>query len=236
MAGEARRRRLRALLDRAGVADGALEHVEAAFIHESAAKEERLLSNQRLEFLGDAVLGVVAARWLYATYPDEQEGTLAKRKAAIVSDRAIAQSARRLGFADLVRVGAGERAHGGSERSSILADAFEAFLAALYLAYGLDAATRFVEREHIASVDREGSARADAKTQLQELTQAHLACTPVYEERCEGPAHERTFTSVVRVHDRILGTGTGPSKKAAQQDAAAQALITLRERYEAQAD
>jgi ribonuclease-3 len=230
MAGEQRRRRLRALLDLADVPEDALERVEAAFVHESAAKEQQIVSNERLEFLGDAVLGLSVARWLYATYPDEKEGALAKRKAAIVSDFAIAQTARRLGFGELVQLGVGERAHGGSDRTSILADAFEAFVAALFLDYGLPLAQRFVEREHIAHVDHERAAVSDAKTQLQELTQARLQCTPVYRERGEGPPHLRIFTSTVTVNGETLGTGTGPSKKAAQQNAAAQALLVLQER------
>lgn len=231
MAGEARRRRLRALLDRAGISNAAAEAIDAAFIHESAAKEELLDSNQRLEFLGDAVLGLVVAHWLYKSYPGEKEGILAKRKAAIVSDSAIAQTARRLGFADLVRIGAGERAQGGADRSSTLADAFEAFVAAIYLNHGMDAAQRFLEREHIASVDHDLAAMSDAKTELQELTQAHLGCTPAYQDAGDGPAHQRVFTSIVTVSGETLGTGVGPSKKAAQQNAAAQALLTLRTRF-----
>src|SRR5579884_3360244 len=198
MAGEQRRRRLRALLDLADVPAEALDRIDAAFVHESAAKEQQMLSNERLEFLGDAVLGLTVARWLYATYPDEKEGTLAKRKAAIVSDLAIAQTARRLGFGELVQLGVGERAHGGSERTSILADAFEAFVAVLYLEHGFPLAQRFVEHEHIAHVD-----------------------------------HSRVFTSTVTVNRETLGTGTGPSKKAAQQNAAAQALLILQERLHA---
>lgn len=231
MAGEQRRRRLRALLDLADVPAEALESVERAFVHESAAKEQQILSNERMEFLGDAVLGLVVSRWLYATYPDEREGVLAKRKAAIVSDSAIAQTARRVGLGDLLQLGAGERAHGGQERTSILADAFEAFVAALFLEHGFDAARRFVEREHIANVDHAAAGQADAKTQLQELTQAHMACTPAYNEHAEGPPHQRTFTSVVSVNGEALGTGTGPSKKAAQQNAAAQALLVLQGRF-----
>lgn len=230
MAGESRRRRLRALLDLAGVTADSLAAIDAAFVHESAAKEQQLLSNERLEFLGDAVLGLVAARWLYATYPNEREGALAKRKAVVVSDFAIAQTARRLGFGELVQLGVGERAHGGNERTSILADAFEAFVAVLFLDYGLSTAQRFVEREHLAHVDLALAAISDAKTQLQELTQAQLQCTPVYRERGEGPPHLRIFTSTVTVNGETLGTGTGPSKKAAQQNAAAQALIILQER------
>ena len=227
MAGESRRRRLRALLDLADVPVESLEHVEAAFVHESAAREQQLQSNERLEFLGDAVLGVIVANWLYATYGGEKEGELAKRKAAIVSDAAIAGTARRLGFSDLLVVGAGERMHGGTERSSTLADAFEAFLAVLFLRHGLQAARGFVENEHIARVDHEQAAQADAKTQLQELTQARLGCTPEYREQGEGPAHQRTFTSCVLVNGENLGPGMGPSKKAAQQNAAAAALATL---------
>ena len=233
MAGEQRRRRLRALLDLADVPAEMLDRIEASFVHESAAKEQQILSNERLEFLGDAVLGLAVAQWLYATYPDEKEGTLAKRKAAIVSDFAIAQTARRLGFGELVQLGVGERAHGGSERTSILADAFEAFIAAVFLERGVAVAQRFVEREHIASLDHENAALSDSKTQLQELTQARLACTPVYRERAEGPAHLRIFTSTVAVNDETLGTGTGPSKKAAQQNAAAQAILILQERLHA---
>lgn len=231
MAGEQRRRRLRALLDLADVPAETLDAIEQAFVHESAAKEQQIVSNERMEFLGDAVLGLIVARWLYGAYPDAKEGVLAKRKAAIVSDSAIAATARRIGFGDLVQLGAGERAHGGSERTSILADAFEAFLAALFLEHGFEAAQRFVEREHIANVDHETAGQADPKTQLQELTQAHLACTPAYSEHAEGPAHQRTFTSVVTVNGEALGTGIGPSKKAAQQIAAAQALHVLQGRF-----
>jgi ribonuclease-3 len=234
MAGEQRRRRLRALLDLAEVPAESLEAIDRAFVHESAAKEQQIHSNERLEFLGDAVLGLIVSGWLYATYPDEKEGTLAKRKAAIVSDSANARTARRLGFGDLVHLGAGERAHGGKERASILADAFEAFVAALFLEHGFPAAQRFVEREHIANVDHEHAAVADAKTQLQELTQASLGCTPVYREKGEGPPHQRVFTSTVTVNGEALGTGTGPSKKAAQQSAAAAALHILQERFGSQ--
>lgn len=231
MAGERRRARLRALVRRAGVRPAGLEAFERAFVHESAAAEKRLDSNERLEFLGDAVLGLATARWLYGRYAGEPEGVLAKRKAAIVSDSAIAETARRLQFAEIIDVGAGERAHGGEMRASILGDAFEAFVAVLFLEHGLDAAAQFVEREHIAHFDVEKAVRADFKTELQELTQARLQCAPRYRERGEGPAHSRTFTSVVQVGAEVLGTGTGPSKKSAQQQAAAAALRTLQERF-----
>ncbi|MFN2449090.1 MAG: ribonuclease III [Candidatus Baltobacteraceae bacterium] len=232
MAGEQRRRRLRALLERAGIKDAPLERIEAAFVHDSAAAEQGTRSNERLEFLGDAVLGAVVAHWLYEHFPHDPEGTLAKRKAAIVSDRALAQTAARLGFGELIELGTGERARGGTQRASILGDAFEAFLAALFLGHGLGAVQRFVLREHVASLDLERASQADAKTQLQELTQGRLACAPEYRESGDGPDHARTFITQVQVGGEVLGTGTGPSKKAAQQQAAAAALHALQERFE----
>ena len=230
MPGEARRKRLRVLLRLAGVPGDDVATVEGAFVHESAAKENALRSNERLEFLGDSVLGLIVSEWLCAQYTDDLEGTLAKRKAAIVSDSALAVSAKRLGFSDLLMLGTGERASGGAERASSLADAFEAFIASLYLHHGLAAAQRFVQREHIAHTDHTREAIGDAKTSLQEFTQEHFACTPDYREEGEGPSHLRTFTSFVTVKGELLGTGTGPSKKAAQQDAAAIALRTLQAR------
>lgn len=234
MAGEARRRRLRALLKQAGAAASDTALVERAFVHESAAKERALISNERLEFLGDAILGFVSSRYVYERFPDEPEGKLAKRKAAIASDRAIAQTAARLHFADLIDVGAGERAHGGNERPSVLADAFEAFVAALYLTHGLETARAFIERHHIAHLDHARAAESDPKTQLQELAQGRHGTPPRYEESATGPAHLRTFTSSVFVEGEMLATGSGPSKKAAQQEAAAKALAMLRTRTEAE--
>jgi ribonuclease-3 len=231
MAGEARRRRLRALLEVAGLEEDALVAVDAAFVHESAAKERQIESNERMEFLGDSVLGMVVAHWLFDRFGDDREGSLAKRKGAIVSDEALARSARRLKFGELVDLGAGERAQRGNERTSILADAFEAFIAAIYLHAGLEKARAFVEREHIAHVDVDRATEADAKTSLQEFTQAHLACMPAYREEGDGPPHERVFTSTVTVDGEELGTGTGPSKRAAQQLAAAEALRTLQMRF-----
>ncbi|HEY8297831.1 MAG TPA: ribonuclease III [Candidatus Baltobacteraceae bacterium] len=221
---------MRALLEVANLPSGALEVLEPAFVHESAAREGGIPSNERLEFLGDAILGAIVAGWLYANYPDDKEGTLAKRKAAIVSDRSLATSARRLGFSELLHVGAGERAHGGTERTSILADCFEAFIAAVYGTYGLEPARDFVVREHIAFVDHATANLADSKTQLQELSQERFACMPVYREEGQGPAHERRFTATVSVNGELLGTGSGPSKKDAQQAAATQALTTLQAR------
>lgn len=230
MPGEVRRRRLRALLKRSGAAQVDPAVVEAAFVHESAARERASTSNERLEFFGDAILGFAAARYVYQTYPQATEGELARRKNALVSGEACAQSARRLGFGDLVVLGQGMQAAGGTDNASILADAFEAYIAALYFATDLPTVTSFLEREHLAASDRIELGDSDAKTALQEMTQARSGTMPVYFERAEGPPHDRRFTSQVRVGDEILGEGIGSSKKAAQLSAASMALAALRQR------
>jgi ribonuclease-3 len=226
-----RRRRIAALLKLSGAPELDPAQVEAAFVHESAAREGAGPSNQRLEFFGDSILGFVTARWLWERYPDAAEGELHRRKAAIVSGDACAQTARRLGFGDLMRLGVGTQQSGGAANASILADAFEAYLGALYLRTDIERVAHFLEAAHLVHVDRAESAEADAKTALQEFTQARFAVAPTYFERAEGPAHDRRFTSQVRVADEIVGEGIGASKKAAQQSAAAMALASLRNRH-----
>lgn len=230
MPGEARRRRLRALLRRSRLEmDSAA--LERAFIHDSAVLVERLVdagaSNQRLEFLGDAVLSLTTARWLYLRYPNDREGELTRRRAALVNDAMLSQTARRLGFPELVILGPAEAAAGGAERESILAAALEAFIGAIYLEAGIGIASDFIEREHLERVEHAQMAAADPKTALQELTQARLGTTPAYEDAASGPAHSRTFTSRVTVQGRLLGEGIGSSKKAAQRAAAEIALSVL---------
>ena len=230
MAGERRRARLRALLKTAGIGDVDPARVERAFVHASAGREQSLGSNERLEFFGDAILGFVASRWLMTTYPDASEGTLTRRKANLVSGIACAETARRLGFPELMVLGHGLDRSGGNTQETVLADAFEAFLAALYEASDIDHVVRFLEREHIVPADRRDAGQRDAKTDLQEFAQGTLRQTPLYFERAEGPPNDRRYTSQVRVGDEILGEGIGPSKKVAQQSAAAMALSTLRGR------
>ena len=133
VAGEQRRRRMRALLKKAHVAPADLDLFDQAFVHESAAREQRRFSNERLEFLGDSVLGFVAASWLYVQHPNVDEGWLTRRKAAIVNDRALATTALRLGFPELLQMGEGMARAGGAHNETMLADAFEAFAGALFL-------------------------------------------------------------------------------------------------------
>lgn len=226
-----RRRRVAALLKLSGAPELDPSAVEQAFVHESAAREGAGPSNERLEFFGDAILGFVTARWLMARYPEANEGELHRRKAAIVSGDACAQSARRLDLGDIVRLGVGLQQDGGATNTTVLADVFEAYLGALYLQTDIERVARFLETHHLAHVDRAESADADAKTALQEFTQARFAVAPIYFERAEGPPHDRRFTSQVRIADEIVGEGIGASKKAAQQSAAAMALAYLRNRH-----
>ena len=228
MSGEARRRRLRALLSRSGADDIEPPAVLEAFTHGSASREGAGPSNERLEFLGDAILGFIASRWLFARYPRAAEGELTRRKALLVSGDACAESARRLGLGDLILLGHGMESAGGADNTTVLADAFEAYLAALTRSAGLETATAFLEREHLLPLDSGEFVEADAKTALQELTQADHGTTPIYFERAEGPPHDRRYTSQVRLRGEVLGEGIGSSKKTAQQSAAAMALARLR--------
>jgi ribonuclease-3 len=227
MSGEARRRRMRALLRAAGVKAGAFDVLERAFVHDSFARESGEASNQRLEFLGDSILGFIAAAWLYERYPDEPEGMLTLRKARIVNDAELARTARRLKLSEALMLGAGMRNAGGTDNASILAAAFEAVVAALYEEFGLRAARRFVEREHILLLDHDARSLLDAKTRLQHLAQARLGGTPAYHDESSGPPHEPTFTSYVDVGGETLGSGSGSSKQIAQQAAAERALEAL---------
>ena len=208
-------------------AAGDLSLVEQAFVHESYAKERGDASNERMEFFGDSVLGFVTAAWLFERYGEEPEGMLTIRKAAIVNDAQLAATARRLGFSELVQLGTGMRAAGGADNVSILANAFEAFVASLCARYGLEKARHFVVNEHIERLDHETASLLDAKTRLQHYAQAHLSGTPVYRDSTRGTPQRPAFSSRVSVKGKTLGTGSGPSKKAAQQAAAKAALSKL---------
>lgn len=226
-----RRRRIAALLKLSGAPELDPAAVEAAFVHESAASEGAGASNQRLEFFGDAILGFLTSRWLWARYPAAAEGELSRRRASIVSGDACAQSARRLDLGSIVLLGVGMQHDGGTTNTSVLADVFEAYLAALYLATDIERVARFLEAHHFAFADHPDAGAGDAKTALQEFAQARFAVAPVYFERAEGPPHDRRFTSQVRIADEVVGEGIGASKKAAQQSAAAMALAYLRNRH-----
>jgi ribonuclease-3 len=205
-------------------------------VHDSAAKEAAegagpaIVSNQRLEFLGDALLGFVVARYLFDRYPEASEGELTLRKASLVRDAALAQTAERLGFGPLLVLGKGLAGKGGPTRS-MLADAFEAFVACLGRAAGADVAAEFVRREHVEPLEAAAEPVDDPKTALQEYSQRRWTAAPRYHDRFEGPPHERRFIAEVEVEGERLAAGEGPSKKEAQRAAAARALAVLSERH-----
>lgn len=184
-------------------------------------------SNERLEFLGDSVLGFLTATELFERHAAFAEGELTRMRAAYVCEASLAQAAAALGITDVLLVGRGERLDGGRRRPSIMADAFEAVLAAVYLDGGLEPARRCVLN---FLLDRElPSSVSDYKTMLQELTQKNGGPAPEYILTGEsGPDHNKLFEVAVRVGGKPLGSGSGRNKKAAEQEAARQALETLK--------
>lgn len=187
---------------------------------------------ERLEFLGDAVLAAAAAEWLYRRYPDLPEGDLSQLKGWLVSRPVLARHARRLGLGELLRLGVGEERSGGRDKDSLLADAFEAVLGAIFLDGGFAAARRAVERLLVeAAAERpDDPLRADAKTRLQELAQARGWSLPRYRLVAEeGPEHEKTFTVECSLEGGAAATASGPSKKLAEQRAAAAVLAAVEE-------
>lgn len=187
-------------------------------------------SNQRLEFLGDAVVGLVISQYLYELFPDWPEGELTKLRAAVVCEPTLAKRSRAMGVGPWLRLGRGESATGGRERDSILADAFEALAGAIYLDAGPEGAQRFVLRElepEVASA-RAGRYRLDYKTRLQEHLQRHSPEYPTYRLLSEeGPDHQKRFLVEVIHKEKKMGQGWGRSKKEAEQEAAREALASL---------
>jgi ribonuclease III len=205
---------------------------ELALTHRSYAFEQELGgNNERLEFLGDAVLGIVVTDMAFREFVEMPEGELAKLRAAIVNMGALADVARDLGLGAFILLGKGEEMSGGRDKSSILADALEALLGAIYLDRGLDSARKLVVRlfrpRMIAYVRGEGD--RDYKTILQELASADLHALPEYRISERGPDHQKEFTATVFLSGKEWGSGMGRSKKEAEQQAAHEAYIRLSE-------
>ena len=201
-----------------------------ALTHRSYAYENGgLPNNERLEFLGDSVLGLVVTDTLYTAHPDLAEGQLAKLRAAVVNMRALADVARTLGLGDHVRLGRGEEATGGRDKASILADTMEAVIGTVYLSGGMDPAAVLVHHllDPLMAESATLGAGLDWKTSLQELAAASTLGVPDYRVDEEGPDHEKTFTARAVVGDEVLGEGTGRSKKEAEQRAAELAWRSL---------
>jgi ribonuclease-3 len=223
------------LLARLGVQEAVdLPLLGLALTHSSSkAASDRQADNERLEYLGDAVLKLSISHWLYDQEPPLPEGAMSKMRAYVVSDANLARVAKSLDLGRYVHLGSSERTSGGHEKQSTLANTFEAVLGALFLSLGFDK-TADVARRLLEPTLREARAgRAEEenyKATLQEFTQAQFHQLPIYEVVAEqGPAHARQFTCRVLLAAQVLGQGAGSTKKMAEQMAAQQALATLRQ-------
>ncbi len=207
--------------------------IATALCHSSYAnehKEEGIECNERLEFLGDSILGFVTAEYLYGKFPAWPEGKLSKLRASVVCETMLAKKGRELGINESLALGRGERLTGGSDRSSIIADAVEAVIGAVYLDGGIEPAKRLILSMLAQEIDALCTSfeKMDSKTVLQEMIQRDSTSPVEYEITGEsGPAHSKLFEAVVRHDGRILGRGTGHSKKEAEQSAAAEAIKTI---------
>ncbi len=213
--------------------------LKQALVHRSYAHEHPEAvdgDNERLEFLGDAVLSLAMSHLLVEKFPKLDEGALSKIRASLVNEESLAEVGQVLNLGELLLLGKGEERTGGRQKPSLIADAVEAVLGAIYLDGGLDPAFRVVRRFLGSTLDRASgemdpvqSLDKDYKTQLQELTQAHWKETPRYQVvREEGPDHDKTFHVEAYLNGELLASGIGKTKKAAEQAAAREALERLR--------
>jgi ribonuclease-3 len=208
---------------------GDIPRLEEALTHPSYGNETGTPDNQRLEFLGDAVLGLCVSEILQASFPDADEGALTRMRASLVNADALAQWARRVSLGDALYLGRGARAGGERAQTNVLSDAVEAVVAAVFEARGLDGAralVRDIVSEPLREVSRLGE--RDAKSLLQERVQKGGLAAPIYRvKESRGPAHDPTFVAEVVVEGEVRGTGEGKSKRAAERAAAEAALAAL---------
>ena len=217
-----------------GYLERAVTH--SSYSNETGARNHHLLCNERLEFLGDSVLSLVVSNYLYTHFSEYPEGTLTRIRSAVVCEGALASFAERIGLGEFLLLGKGEAQNGGAEKPAILADAFEALLAAIYLDAGaedgLQAVTKFLLPHVKSAMDQlpeMGDARIDSKSRLQEFIQQDREQKDVLEYRLvgeSGPDHNKTFTVDVYLGANCIGSGKGHSKKSAEQ-AAAKAALSL---------
>lgn len=203
-----------------------------AFMHKSYVNEQKhnlLESNERLEFLGDAVLEIIVSDYLYNSYPEEPEGTLSRTRAQLVREPSLALLARRNDFHEYIQLGKGESASGGNHRDSILADCFEAFLGATYLEQGIEVVTNFLNKQLLSNhQDILKQVNLDYKTLFQEKAQTHG--TVLIEYRLiskKGPDHNQIFEMGLFVDDKLISRGKGNSKKQAEIQAAKIAYLHI---------
>lgn len=225
------------LQERIGYSFQDIRHLHLALTHSSYANEYKLHKvhhNERLEFLGDAVLEIVSSDFLYRNYPSMSEGEMSKKRASLVCEPALAASAREICLGKYLMLGKGEQLNGGADRDSILSDAFEAVIGAIYLDGGLPPAQTFIYAYVLNDIEHK-SLRQDSKTILQEMLQKDHKGPISYELiDTQGPEHNRIFVMQVKLGDRVIGTGRGRTKQAAGQDAAYHAILTFKNNTSAQ--
>lgn len=201
----------------------------SAFVHRSYLNEssEFSESNERLEYLGDAVLELATSKFLYNKYPQYQEGMLTNLRAALVRTESLAEAATTLNFSDLLLMSRGEEATGGRNNISLLANTYEAFLGALYLDQGHKACDKFCQTHLFPKIDQiiESESYRDYKSLIQEISQSKFKTTPTYKLLNDiGPDHDKIFTMVTIINNQEYGVGRGKSKQAAQESAAQKTL------------
>ena len=206
------------------------ELIDLALTHRSFAYESGgIPTNERLEFLGDSVLGLVVTQELYQKLPDMDESRLSPLRSGVVNTKALAQIARELKIGNFLRIGKGEETSGGRDKNSILADALEALVGAIYLEHGFDATAKIILkwfRPVITSAMDQGMG-IDGKTALQELTSARNLGLPEYQVSETGPDHDKSFSAQVLVNGKLISSGEGKSKRDAEQAAARSAYLIL---------
>lgn len=206
------------------------ELLKRAFTHRSFINENKHLvqeNNERLEFLGDAVLELAATTYLFNLFPKRNEGELTAFRAALVNTNTLAELATKIGFDNFLLLSRGESKDKGRARQYILADSYEAFIGAIFLDQGYETAYQFIEKTLLGLTDQivKSGSWIDAKSHLQEKSQEHLSITPQYETVGEeGPDHNKYFTVIVKIGDETIATGKGKSKQEAEQEAAQKAL------------
>jgi len=215
-----------------GISIHDLHLFELAFTHRSAVNESKKITthNERLEFLGDAVLELIVTDYLYKTFPDLQEGILTNLRASLVKTETLAEVAKELKFGDLLKISRGEEMFGGREKTSLLANTVEAAIGAMYRDSGLEVAKHWVTKNIIPRLDdiMKSGDFVDSKSQFQHFAQAELKMTPHYKELSStGPDHDKEFEVGVFVGEKQYGVGRGASKQIAQQSSAKNALESL---------
>ena len=203
--------------------------LRTALTHSSYANEHRCASNERLEFVGDSVLGMVTAAYLYQRFPELPEGKMTRLRAELVCEQSLWEVAERLGLGQQLLLGRGEESSGGRTRPSILADCVEAVIAAVYLDGGMEPARRIIDTFILSKLDGDaGALMRDWKTELQEIIQqrpGRILSYQIYGE--SGPDHMKRFLAAVQCNDAVIGTGEGRTKKEAEQMAARAAMLAM---------